>query len=480
MTLSSAFAAVANRLPQKVALITDRNQLSFQDLYRLAHLMDMELRTRGVQPGQTIVVATRRTEFILALALVMSLRSLTMAFTDAATAQAAGLQFDRLVTTDRTDLVGPDRQIGIEPGWFEALSSLRLPDWSNAGGEGTFVTQSSGTTGRPKLIRAPEAMRLAQARDELFFGPENAARRRFLTTLAPSTGYGLNSNLAVLLAGGSVVSLVEHQDRLLQHIDLHRVDTLAISPALVERMLGLPKPEQYLTGVRDVRFLGAMASPALLSAIAKICPGRIHIGYGSTELGRIFAGLYDPARPMAAGHVGRLMRDDLEVVFCDDALAPIPGAVEGIVGFRPKSGTFARAYHSSSDTAPEAGFINGIFYPGDIMRRDGDDYFAIGRTKSIVNFGGNKVALEAVAEVLATAFPGGSFVPMVTLDAMGLERLAVAYRADTEIVPAAMETALRQRFKGLTVSRTRRLDAFPLTSTGKVDLQALKMFWLEN
>ena len=32
MTLTRAFAAVATRLPQKVALITDRNQLSFQDL----------------------------------------------------------------------------------------------------------------------------------------------------------------------------------------------------------------------------------------------------------------------------------------------------------------------------------------------------------------------------------------------------------------------------------------------------------------
>ena len=480
MTLTRAFAAVATRLPQKVALITDRNQLSFQDLHRLAHVLDMELRTRGVQPGQTVVVATRRAEFNIALSLVMSLRSLTMAFTDAATAQAAGLPFDRLITTDRTDLVGPDRQIVIEPGWFDALSTIRLPDWSGATGEGIFVAQSSGTTGRPKLIRAPEAQRLAQAREDLFFGHQTAGGRRFLTTLASGSGYGLNANLAVLLAGGSVVSLAEQQDRLLQHIDLHRVDTLAISPALVERMLDLPKPEQYLTGVRDVRFLGAMASPRLLSAFARICSGRIHIGYGSTELGRIFAGVFDAGQPMAAGHVGRLIRRDLEVVFCDEALTPIPGATEGIVGFRPTEGAFARGYHGDSDGDAGSGFINGIFYPGDILRRDGDDYFVIGRTKNIVNFGGNKVALEAVSDTLAVAFPGATFVPLVTPDALGLERLAVAYRADAEISAAAMEAALRQRFTGLAVTRTRRWPAFPLTETGKIDRQALQAGWLDD
>jgi len=64
--------------------------------------------------------------------------------------------------------------------------------------------------------------------------------------------------------------------------------------------------------------------------------------------------------------------------------------------------------------------------------------------------------------------------------ALGLERLAVAYRADAEISAAAMEAALRQRFTGLAVTRTRRWPAFPLTETGKIDRQALQAGWLDD
>jgi acyl-coenzyme A synthetase/AMP-(fatty) acid ligase len=318
---------------------------------------------------------------------------------------------------------------------------------------------------------------MRQARADLFFGEETADRRRFLTTLSPGTGYGLCANLAVLTAGGSVVALDQDRDKLPQYLDLYRVDTLGISPAIVERLLELPAPEQYLTGIADVRFLGAMASPALLAAFARICPARLHVGYGSGELGRIFAGIHDPLNPQPSGHVGRLVRDDLEVVFCDESLRPIPGADEGIVGFRPKAGAFARDYLGGGEDGSDAGFIGGMFFPGDIMRRVGEEYFVIGRTKNIVNFGGNKVALEAVAEALAAAFPGAAFVPMVDLDALGLERLSVVYRAGADIPAQAMEMALAGRFVGLKVRRTRRMAAFPLTETGKVDVQALKAIW---
>lgn len=477
MNLIQNFARVVSLRPKKVALITERNEMSFEDLLRLTHLVDIRLRTLGILPGQVLAVSTRRVEFSIALALIGSLRSLTIAYVDPKVAIESNFTFDRLVTTELTDLVTPDRQIVIEASWFEKLSSTSIPDWTNVSGGGMFITQSSGSTGRPKLIQSSEQSRLKQSVAALFFDRDTTGQRRFLTTLGPGTGYALWTNLTMLLSGGSVVSLTQDQDKLLQYLDLYRVDTLAISPAMVERILEIPAPEQYLASISDVRFLGAMTSPEILAAFSRICTARLNIGYGSGELGRVFAGVYDAKSPQQMGHVGQLVRDDLEVIFCDESLQPIPGAVEGIVGFRPCGGAFTRDYLGEDKSSVDTGFKNGIFFPGDVMRRVGREYFVVGRTKNIINFGGNNVALESVTGALAAAFPGASFVPTVDLDPLGLERLSVVYRAVMDISPRAMESALRAHFVGLTVRRVRRVTAFPLTDSGKVDVQALKVAW---
>lgn len=475
MHLIRSFAAIAAATPKKIALITEKNTLSFEDVLRLTHLFDLQLTARGVRPGQTVVMGTNQPEFNLILSLILSHRGLTVAFADAATALATGLQFDHLLTLEPSDLIPRDRQIVIEAAWFAALATAPLPDYTTSTGPGgSFMLQSSGSTGRPKLIRTAEAARLSQASADLFFDASDMPRRRFLTTLASGTGYGLNAMLSVLAAGGSVVALAQDQDKLLQYIDLYRVDTLAASPAIVERMLHIPHPEQYLGTLRDVRFLGAMASPALLATFARLCPATLHIGYGSGEMGRIFAATYDRTNPPPAGYVGRLTRPDLEVAFFDEALSPLPDATEGVVGFRSHSGQFDRAYLTDSMGDDRSGYHDTHFFPGDILRRDGEDFFVIGRLKNIVNAGGNKFALERVAEALTAVWPHATFVPIPQTDALGLERLALVYHAPKDIARDTLAHLIATQFHGLTLGTLLRVADLPLTRTGKIDIPALK------
>ncbi|TAG18874.1 MAG: hypothetical protein EAZ40_11110, partial [Rhodobacterales bacterium] len=60
MTLIASFARTALARPQKIALITEKSQMSFHDLLQLVQVMDLELVTRGLRTGQTVVMASRR------------------------------------------------------------------------------------------------------------------------------------------------------------------------------------------------------------------------------------------------------------------------------------------------------------------------------------------------------------------------------------------------------------------------------------
>ena len=215
--------------------------------------------------------------------------------------------------------------------------------------------------------------------------------------------------------------------------------------ALVERMLDLPKPEQYLTGVRDVRFLGAMASPRLLSAFARICSGRIHIGYGSTELGRIFAGVFDAGQPMAAGHVGRLYAD-VEFRFLDDT--GHPSATEGELSLRPPPDALPLDYPSGLPLGDADGWIA----TGDLGRRLPDGCIVLsGRKSELLNIGGIKRA-PLVFEHLLRGFPGLADIAAFARahrKGMTIPEWGVAYpgrngNGDNPFFITAMRTWMRQ------------------------------------
>ncbi|MCR8725544.1 AMP-binding protein [Frigidibacter sp. ROC022] len=478
MTLISRFAQRATGNPQKIALLTEKSQMSFEDILHLVHLLDVELTTRGVRPGQTIVMTSRRPEFCIALCLLLSLRQLTVIFSTPGPVLAAGLDFDRMLSTEPIALLEPERQIVIEQSWFASLGTLPLPDYTAEPGGGAFVFRSSGTTGTPKFICSPETERARIGDANAFCGKVDLSTRRLLSTLTCHSGLSVSLQLETLLAGGSVVALAEGSANALPWIDLYHVDTLGTSPAVLQAMLRLPRVGQYLGSVRDIRIGGAQAGRQLLESFSQVCPARVHLGYGSAEVGPCFRWIYEAPMTFSPSYIGEFLRTDLEVGFFDEELNPLPDATEGIVGFRPVTGSLPNRYlGKTSDEG--TGFIDGWFFPGDILRREGDQYFVVGRTKEIVNFGGNKFSLAAVRQALAEAFPGAALEPVVLTDEGGLERLGVAYVSEQAISETDLTAALK-RFLGLKVIRTLKLAELPLTETGKVDAGALRQMFQQG
>lgn len=478
MSLVSEFAKVANRLPQKIALITATSQLTYQDILAMVAVLDDRLSGTGIRPGQTVAVASPRAEFVTALALLASLRGWTIAFSGISPQPLVetGLAYDWLVLTE-PEATGPSgKTIMIQRDWFLTLSQQKVPDFSTHTSAGAqFAFASSGTTGTAKFALSSEANRLEAFSDNWRFIEHGLSGRRGLSSLAAGTGWAFTTNFAFLLAGSSVVSLGVDPSQLLPILDLYHVDTLALTPIMASRMLANPDAAQFLGGVRDIRFGGSLLGDKLLSDFSRICPARFYLSYGAAEIGTCLVNRWSPDTPRAEGYVGSLTNPRIEAAFFDDDLNPVPGATEGIVGFRSTSTTGARGYLTDPHDA-RTGFHHGFFIPGDVMRREGDDFFLIGRTKNILNISGNKFSLDMIGQVLARAFPGVELVPLIDTGSDGLERLALAYCADQALSAAEVQRALAatRRFPALDVSRVIRLDRLPLTQTAKIDVQALR------
>lgn len=478
MSLVSEFAKVAARQPQKVALITGQSQLTYRDLLAMVQVLDDRLFALGIRPGQTVAVASPRAEFTIPLALLASFRGWTVVFSGQSPQPLteARLAYDWLILTEAGVDGPPGRTITILPDWFRGPAKADLPDFAaHAEAGAQYAFPSSGTTGTAKFTLSSEANRLEALSDNWRFIAEGLSGRRGLSSLSAGTGWAFTTNFAFLLAGSSVVSLGTEASQILPTLDLYHVDTLALTPAMVSRMLANPDAAQFLGGVRDIRFGGALVNETLLQEFARICPARFYLCYGAAEIGTCLVERWSPDTPRAAGYVGSLTNPRIEAAFFDDNLNPVPGATEGIVGFRSTSATGTRRYLTDPHDA-KTGFHHGFFIPGDVMRRQGDDFFLIGRTKNILNFSGNKFSLEMIGEVLARAFPGADLVPLIDIGRDGLERLALAYRADHALSAVEVQRALEatRRFPALEVSRVIRVDALPLTQTAKIDIQALR------
>lgn len=473
--LMEAFYRTAMERPDKIALITERSQMSYKDLLSLTQVLDIQLKTRGVREGQTIVVDTNRGELCLAFALLLSLRSLNVVFSSPGLVERHNVPFDKVITMAPIEDIAPDKQIVIEAEWFAMMGTIPLPVYQNLPGDGgSFITRTSGTTGLPKLVKIPEADRVRDMMAMTTISPEDMASVRFMTTAGPNTGWAMNKNLPVLLGGGSVISLGDDTTKMLAYADLWRVSHLLVTPSVLQQAIVIPDAGQFLTSVERIEIGGAFAPTGLLKRMSEMCSAELITLYGATEIGALSGRAYSSDADQQDGYLGEVFRDDLELVLLDDTLSEVHGASEGVLAIRLPKGS-QRSYLQSDDQAEGIGLVDDLFVTGDIVRREERALYLIGRRKRILNLNGNKYPLDQIQAVLARDLPQGTEVAAVaTQDAGGMEMLVVFYSGGSDITAADVETLLRKFWAKISLGAAHHVPRMPLTQSGKIDLAALR------
>ncbi len=399
----------ARRDPAHAALIDATRTLDYGQLDALMDRIAAAMQRDGVQPRDAIAICASASvtyaaiflgalragvavaplspsETAKSLAGMLDDSGATLLFLDAAAAATLGV--DASPGVQRIAIDGSDAGRALES-WLapegtspEAVAAE--PDWA------FNIIYSSGTTGTPKGIVQPNAMRWAQQRRggaAFGYGPGSMTvlgtplySNTTLVVFLPTLGWG---GTAVLMAKFNATEYL----RLAEH---HRATHTMLVPVQYQRIMALPEFGTFDLSSFALKFCtSAPFSAALKADILARWPGGLVEFYGMTEGGGSCM-LVAHVHPDKLHTVGKPMEGhDLRLI--DDAGVEVaPGEMGEVVG---RSASMMVGYHRQPEKTREAEWTSpeGLRYirTGDVGRFDADGFLTLlDRKKDMVISGG--------------------------------------------------------------------------------------------
>ncbi|KFZ80003.1 Triostin synthetase I [Amycolatopsis sp. MJM2582] len=337
---------------------------------------------------------------------------------------------------------------------------------------------SGGTTGLPKLIARTHddyACYVDGSADAFGFDASSV----YLAVLPFGHNYPLSAILGVLWAGGRVVVSPSPSPRdSLGAIEAERATVTSVVPAIVVRWLEYREADKHhdLSSFKVLTLGAARLQDQLVRQISSVFGCTLQQGYGMAEGLTNLTRLDDPF-DITCDTQGRPINpaDELRVVDPDGN--PVPPDEQGELITR---GPYTiRGYYRAPEHNERAFTPDGWYRTGDVVRLRPDGYVVVeGRTKDVINRGGEKIAAEEV-ESFAYQLDSVEMAASVAMPDPVLGERGCLYVVPTPGTSVAlqdvidvMETAGVARFK--LPERLVIVDAMPRTPIGKIDKKVLR------
>ncbi len=497
--LGSEFAVVgeliathAVRDPRRGALVQDARRLDYGELDAMMDRVAASLQRDGVKARGTIAIcAANSIEYAIvflgalragvavaplapsltaqALAAMMDDSGATHLFVDAPARALLGAAPGRAgvacIALDRADDCRELAQWLVAPGSHPEPVAI-APDWA------FNIIYSSGTTGEPKGIVQPHAMRWGHMQRGPVYGYAIDAVTLLSTPLYSNTT--LVSFFPALAMGGTVVLMAKFDaTAYLELAQGHRVTHTMLVPVQYQRLMAAPEFDRYdLSSFRMKLSTSAPFAAALKSEVLARWPGALVEFYGMTEGGGTCVlqaherrdKLHTVGTP-APGHDIRLI---------DDAGVEVaPGAAGEIVGH---SSAMMTGYHRQPAKTADAFWHDGsgkrFVRTGDIGRFDADGFvILLDRKKDMIISGGFNIYpsdLEsilrrhtAVADAAVVGVPSAQWGEAPVAFVVAHDAAGVAARELMQWVNARVGKMER-------LSDLRIVSALPRSAIGKV------------
>ena len=426
-TLPDLVRRHARAAPERIALMEGQRHWDYAALDKHIDRVAAALQRSGVGPGDTVALCSAASlEFVavflgtlrVGAAAAPLAPSVTPAalhgmvrdsgarllFCDA----AAGLVFDGAAPNRAdSDHPAPER-IALD----DSSAGVPLQDWLSGSDaaprpvaiepEWPFnIIYSSGTTGAPKGIVQPHAMRWAHVQRGVNYGYSDQ------TVALLSTPLYSNTTLVVfvptLAYGGTVVLMAKFDAA--QYLALaqrHRVSHTMLVPVQYRRLLAQPDFDRFDLSSCQVKFAtSAPFAGPLKAEVLRRWPGQLIEFYGMTEGGGTCI-LEAHAHPDKLHTVGRpAPGHDIRLI--DDAGHELgAGATGEVVGH---SASMMTGYHGQPDKTREAEWFDPsgkrFIRTGDVGRFDADGFLTLlDRKKDLIISGGFNVFPSDLEDVL--------------------------------------------------------------------------------
>jgi acyl-CoA synthetase (AMP-forming)/AMP-acid ligase II len=408
----------AKRVPAAPAILgPERAPLSYDLLYRKVEQVRRSLRAIGIGRDQRVAVALPNGPEMAIAALAVAACAACAPLNPAYTAEEldrylGDLRVMALITETGTD--SPARRVAISRGIRVVELDAEADLFALAGADQGLASDdpgrpddvallmlTSGTTSRPKVVPSTHANICAAAHS---WGRALALTKedRCLNVMPLFHGHGLIAVvLASLAAGASVICTSGYEAKgFFEWLPAFRTTWYSAVPTIHQAILAEARRHGESSAYRGLRFIRSGAAPLPPPVLAELertfqAPVLEFCGITETAASPVACNPLPP-QLRKPGSVG--VPVSLEVAILDESEAFLSRGRTGQIVVR---GPSVMAGYDSDPIATRDAFAGDWFKTGDLGFFDEDGYlFLVGRSKEIINRGGEKIAPREVDEVL--------------------------------------------------------------------------------
>ena len=515
--LIAHFLEVFDRYRDRVAVVDDDGSYTYAELAAASERVALNLLDLGLEPADRVVMQLPNTRWFASLYFalqrigaipIMALPShrfaelrqfVGLSGAVAAAAPAAARDTDFAGLHERVRAEQPQLRLSILQGGrsdpaagrvslaelHERSPARHTPADLDAIGAGldpcdpAVFQLSGGTTGIPKLI--PRTHNDYAFNSKLATSVCDIRDGDVLLDVLPIAH---NLPLACpglqgfLLSGATVcLSASTRAQAVFAAIDRHRVTHIHVVPALLIRWINDPAADRYdLGSVRVIQSGGQRLQPETRLRTERVFRHvTVQENFGMAEGLLMFVRLDDPPE-VRLETVGRPICPDDEVrLVGEDGLDVADGEIGELLARGPYT---LRGYYNAPQHNQRAFSADGFYRSGDLMwRHPSGNYVVAGRSKDLINRGGEKISAEEVENLILThpAVLNVACVPVP--DPVLGERMCacvILRPGRTLTLPELVEFLAEQEIARHKLPESLAvLDRFPLSPVGKVAKNAL-------
>jgi fatty-acyl-CoA synthase len=413
---AAAYALGAARDPGRLAIIDERDSVTYADVDRRSTAVARALVERGVQTGDAVALLARNSAaFVIAQVAITKLGADVLYLNTG----FAGPQLGDVLADEKAAAIIADEEFAPllddvapklprllawtdDPAAPDSIASVGAEDahgLPRPGRDSRHVILTSGTTGKPKGAARSSPGALAGLQQLVALLEAIPYRARGVTVMAApmfhAWGFG-NLSIAMLMQSTLVMTRRFDPAGTLRLIDEHRADTLAAVPVMLQRILDLPDEERRepdTSSLRVVALSGSALAPSLATRFMDEFGEVIYSLYGSTEVAYVSVARPNDIRE-APGTAGRVLRG-VEVRVVNDGDEDVAPGETGRI-FAGSALTF-EGYTSGEDKSR----LGGLTSIGDVGRfDDAGRLFVEGRDDDMIVSGGENVFPAEVEDCL--------------------------------------------------------------------------------
>lgn len=492
----------AQRAGSRVALVSEREALTYAELNALVTRLASELRRRGLTRNDRVVLQLPNDVLFAAMSLALFKLGVTPVF-----ALAAHRRHEILHLCNHTGAVGyvmPGFHQGFEyrslaeevkasaPELRLVISADEAESWMRSRdprdeptpdlpaldpSDVAFFLLSGGTTSTPKLIPRTHQDYAYQLRaSAAALGVDE--RSVYLASLpaAHNAALGCPGVLGTLRAGGKVVMASSPSPGdVFPLIERERVTFTTLMPSILK--LWIEMTDFLPADLSGILFQvgGAWLDPDVARAVSSKLGARLTHWFGMAEGFLSHTRLDDPEECIVHS-TGRPLCPDDEIRVVDESDRDVPAGETGELLVR---GPYTlRGYYNAFDYNRTAFTTDGYLRTGDLVRITGrGDMVVEGRIKDVVNRGGEKVSAEELEQQLIM-HPDVRNAAVVAMPDAALVEKTCAFVVPGSHEPNAPELRRFLLDSGLAEYKLpdhiEIVDALPFTSLGKIDKRQLR------